>query len=136
MNLTSKILRLTPKFKQGFTLIELLVVISIIGILVAVGVTSYQRASQLSRDAKRKTDLEQLRQALETFRSENGSYPSVAQGGLDALDPDYITIVPTDPRDGVYTYTPSGSPPITYTLCASLEQIESPTTCNYTVTQP
>jgi general secretion pathway protein G len=122
--------------KKGFTLIELLVVISIIGILVAAGVTSYQRASKLSRDARRKTDLEQLRQALETFRSENGSYPTAAQGGLGALDPDYITTVPSDPRDGVYTYTPSGNPPVTYTLCASLELIETPATCNYTVTQP
>ena len=136
MNLKSKIYSPTPKRKRGFTLIELLVVISIIGILLAVGVTSYQRASQLSRDAKRKTDLEQLRQALETFRSENGSYPTAGQGGLNALAPDYITVLPSDPRDGIYQYTPTGNPPVTYTICASLELVESPATCNYTVTQP
>ena len=50
--------------KFGFTLIELLVVIAIVGILVAVGSISYLTASKQSRDTRRKTDLEQIRQAL------------------------------------------------------------------------
>lgn len=120
------------KFK-GFTLIELLVVISIIGILVAVGTTSYQRAVKVSRDSKRKTDLEQIRQALETYRSENGVYPTQANWQAELQD-GYISTLPTDPKNLPYTYTNSTS--TTYSLCASLETIESPSTCNYIVTNP
>lgn len=121
--------------KKGFTLIELLVVISIIGILVATGIVSYQKAIQLSRDSKRKTDLEQIRQALETYRSEKGTYPATGTWQTD-LSPSYITTIPTDPKSGTYTYA-VGNPATTYTLCASLETVTSPAPpCNYTVKQP
>jgi len=119
------------KLKNGFTLIELLVVIAIIGILIAVGSVSYLRAIRLSRDSKRQTDLEQIRQALETYRSENSQYPAT----MTDLVSDYITILPLDPKDPdyVYTYTPSSAPITTYTLCAT---VESPTPTQYCVTQP
>lgn len=117
--------------KKAFTLIELLVVIAIIGILITVGSVSYLRAIRLSRDAKRKTDLEQIRQALETYRAENRVYPA----NLTLLDPDFITSIPEDPKtpDFTYTFTPSGNPITTYQLCASLE---STTPSAYCVTQP
>lgn len=120
-----------PKILKGFTLIELLVVISIIAILVAVGATNYQRATKLSRDARRKTDLEQIRQALETYRSENGSYPTTA-AGTATLAPNYMTTVPVDPiSPATYTYTrPTAA---TYTLCTT---IESPSSAAYCVAQP
>ena len=141
MTLESRIWNLKSQFKQGFTLIELLVVIAIIGILITVGSVSYTRAVKLSRDAKRKTDLEQIRQALETFRSETGSYPTVAQGGTGALDPNYITVVPLDPKNGTagytYTYTPAvGLTPKTYSICATFE-ITPPTDIQgYCVKEP
>ena len=107
------------KTKKAFTLIELLVVISIIGILVAVGAVSYQRATKLSRDSKRKTDLEQVRQALETYRSEIGTYPPTASWQA-ALTAGYITKIPADPQNNVYAYV-VGNTATTYALCASLE---------------
>lgn len=116
--------------KFGFTLIELLVVIAIVGILVAVGSISYLTTSKQSRDTRRKTDLEQIRQALETYRSELGSYPS----DTTSLTPSYITTLPIDPKAGVYTYTRLST--TTYTLCASLETITIPATCNYTIKNP
>lgn len=118
--------------KRGFTLIELLVVIAIIGILIAVGSVSYTRAVQLSRDSRRKTDLEQIRQALETYRSENFVYPD--DSDLSDLQTDYITTVPTDPKEGTngYTYTYDRTTPTTYSLCAELENFEDdPTHCVY-----
>lgn len=118
--------------KKAFTLIELLVVIAIIAILITVGSVSYLRAVRLSRDSKRKTDLEQIRQALETYRSENGVYPTTAEGTA-VLDPDYISVVPTGPKSDTYDYTGT---PTSYSLCASLEIIETPATCNYVVTNP
>jgi prepilin-type N-terminal cleavage/methylation domain-containing protein len=117
-------------FKRGFTLIELLVVIAIIGILITVGSVSYQRAVRLSRDSKRKTDLEQIRQALETYRSENGTYPDSTAWEGD-LESGYIAIVPQDITNP-YTYTP-GPGLISYDLCATLESVTPDTYC---VTQP
>lgn len=117
-------------FKQGFTLIELLVVIAIIGILITVGSVSYQRAVRLSRDSKRKTDLEQIRQALETYRSENGTYPSADTWEVD-LEAGYITALPEDTTNP-YTYTPGGTS-TTYSLCATLESTTDPSYC---VTEP
>lgn len=52
---------------KGFTLIELLVVIAIIGLLLATGLVSYSRARLLSRDAKRESDVAQIRIALELY---------------------------------------------------------------------
>lgn len=116
--------------KKGFTLIELLVVISIIGILIAVGVTSYQKAVKLSRDSKRKADIEQIRQALETFRSVNGSYPASEA----SLVPDYISEYPVGPKSDTYTYTFQTS--TTYTLCADLELDDPDLPCDWVVNNP
>ena len=132
--------------KKAFTLIELLVVIAIIGILVAVGVVSYSRAIQLSRDAKRKTDLEQVRQALETYRSQIGTYPATS-GWQTALAPDYIASIPSDPKSNSYAYKTTSTPATTYTLCASLELggtaalsacsgLSCGGVCNYSVANP
>lgn len=122
---------------KGFTLIELLVVIAIIGILVAIGTASYITASKQSRDTKRKADLEQIRQALETYRSENGVYPDDT-AGTDALKPNYISTVPVNPGDSApYSYDNTSTPTSnTYTLCATLETITTPSTCNWIVTNP
>jgi prepilin-type N-terminal cleavage/methylation domain-containing protein len=59
---------------KGFTLIELLVVTTIIIILAAVGLVSFAGAGKGARDAKRKADLETVRQALVLRRSVVGSY--------------------------------------------------------------
>jgi len=131
--------------KFGFTLIELLVVIAIVGILVAVGSISYLTASKQSRDTRRKTDLEQIRQALETYRAETSLYLTTAQGtGL--LDPNYISVVPIDPKGSAYQYVGTTT---SYSICSYLEI--APTaytkpsactmscgtgTCNYGVTNP
>jgi type II secretion system protein G len=67
--------KFTKRYK-GFTLIELLVVIAIIGILLALSIFGLQGARQSSRDAKRKSDLESIRSALELYKSDKGVYPS------------------------------------------------------------
>jgi type II secretion system protein G len=99
--------RKNMKKRFGFTLIELLVVISIIGILVAIGVVSYSSANRKSRDTKRMSDIEQIRSALEMYRSDNGTYPtgnevSVASGitGLSS----YLPSAPDDPKPASYHY--------------------------------
>jgi len=60
---------------HGFTLIELLVVISIIGVLSTIAMTSLNGARAKARDAVRLSDMEQIRNALEIYKSMYGHYP-------------------------------------------------------------
>ena len=95
---------------NGFSLIELLVVITIIALLIAVATISYTNAQQKARDAKRKTDLKGIQQALELHFQATGKYPPVGNTGgwcaiinnsswpevKNELGP-YINPIPTDP---------------------------------------
>ncbi|OIP84892.1 hypothetical protein AUK04_01865 [Candidatus Roizmanbacteria bacterium CG2_30_33_16] len=108
----------------AFTLIEILVVTTIIGILTAAGATAYSMMGKTSRDARRKADLEQIRSALEMYRSNStsSSYPTTAEGLaiLSSGSPKYLETAITDPKSGnSYKYTStSGSD---YTLSTYLE---------------
>jgi prepilin-type N-terminal cleavage/methylation domain-containing protein len=69
---------LINKTKAGFTLIELLVVIAIIGILAAIGVSSFGTSQIKARDAKRAADLHQMITALALYADRNKeAYPIV-----------------------------------------------------------
>ena len=51
----------------GFTIIEVLVVIVVISILVAIAVVGYGNYQERTRDAERRSDLQQLAAALKTY---------------------------------------------------------------------
>lgn len=70
--------------KKGFTLIELLVVIAIIGILASIMVVSLTNAQKKARDAKRQSELNQLRTALTLYSDDSSTqdYPTV-EGNSD-----------------------------------------------------
>lgn len=123
------------KTQKGFTLIEILVVSTIIVVLMAIGAVSYTKTNQSSRNSRRQSDLEQVRQALEMYRSENGFYPNVAAGNITNLNTalvtgGYMSSLPTDPKSGTYyRYVPLGSAPYTrYALCATQEDSTNTTT--------
>jgi general secretion pathway protein G len=128
--------------KQGFTLIELLVSISIIVLLTSVAIVYYQQAGKKARDNKREADLEQIRSALEMYRSDNGQYPASLS---DLTAPtEYIKKLPTDPKGYDYYYSSSGT---AYELCAHKETGGTDTCggganncglveCNYRVENP
>lgn len=108
----------------GFTLLEMLVVIGIIGILVTLGFTSYSTVQKSARDAKRKSDLEQVRTALEMYRSNNDAYPIGTWTNLSDLTQPvtYLKSLPTDPKNPTYSYYyNSPAPGSDYTLGAYLE---------------
>ncbi len=126
--------------KKGFTLIEILVAVTIIAVLVSIGVVSYASVNKRSRDAKRKGDVEQLRSALEMYRSDIGSYPSPGSGswadasGLSTvLVPIYIPAIPSDPKSTqVYRFRAtniSGGNYYGYCLSAILESEDPNDTC-------
>src|SRR3990167_8962875 len=122
--------------KHGFTLIELLVTMSIIAILAAIGLSSSAFSQKRARDARRKADLESVRSALEIYRADNSAtgYPTENYSGLSGfLTPNYISVMPLDPKNvSPYSYTYAGGGNA-YTLCAN--QLEQ-TATSYCLTPP
>ena len=108
----------------GFTLIEILVVTTIIVLLTSVAAVSYSQFSKSSRDARRKIDLEQVKAALEMYRSNDASssYPVGTWSSLSVLTTTYIQSLPTDPKDSLYDYYYSGTAN-NYTIGAYLEAV-------------
>jgi general secretion pathway protein G len=68
--------------QRGFTIVELLIVIAVIAILAAIVLTSYQGTQAQARDAKRKSDVKALIDALEVYYQDNGFYPPSDAGTL------------------------------------------------------
>jgi general secretion pathway protein G len=129
--------------RHGFTLLELLVTATIIAVLTMIGVVSYSSVNKRSRDVKRKSDLEQIRSALEMYRSDQAEYPLT----LDVLVTTYIPAIPTDPNTNSYYYQPiqNGAVYNAYCVCAKLETATStqstctitlPESCNYGLKNP
>lgn len=131
--------------KKAFTLIELLVVATIMVLLTSAASVAYTQFGKQSRDAKRKADLEQVRAALEMYRSNENIYPaSIPNVGTGLCDPGgcasgvYLQTIPTDPRSP-YTYYYTGASG-DYTIAAHLESGQATClglatqcggTCNY-----
>ena len=132
------------KLNKGFTLIELMVVIAIIAILATAGMASYRLISARSRDARRKTDLEQIRGALELYKANNGAYPdqvanylipgnSDGCGTVTSILTDYIDEIPCDPNSKtgaliIYRYLCTsivGGSCLKYQLGANMETEEN-----------
>src|SRR3989344_3807862 len=120
------------KKSGGFTLLEVLVTATIIAILTAIGIVSYASVNKRSRDVKRKSDLEQLRSALEMYRSDATAYPSAGSGSvvpasdLSALVPTYLPAIPDDPDSDLEYYYQGIATAGTYTsycVCGNLETI-------------
>ena len=67
-------MKLNKKYKNGFTLIELLVVISIIGVLFSIVLLSFSSAKKDARNARRETDIRQIKTAMELYYDDNKGY--------------------------------------------------------------
>ena len=67
---------------RGFTLIELLVVVLIIGILAAMALPDYQRATEISRVGAALSFSRAFRDSVDRYYMQNGRFPS----SPDALD--------------------------------------------------
>jgi len=79
---------------RGFTLVELLIVMTVIGILAAISVPSYQRSVIRSREAVLAEDLFQLRHAIDAYYADNACYPETLD---DLVNKRYLRGIPVDP---------------------------------------
>jgi general secretion pathway protein G len=100
--------------QSGFTLIELLVVMAIIAVLLSVAVPRYGRSVDDAREAALKSSLAQMREAIDRFHADRGSYPEDLP---DLVDKRYLRSVPIDPitdsNQTWQTITPPGTEDIT-----------------------
>lgn len=143
------------KKSNGFTLVEILVVMVIVAVLSTLSMVAFAGARKTSRDQKRKADLEQMRSALEMYRSDCLTYPAALASPLTGCPPSgtttYMSTVPSDA--GSYGYRYIYLTPNSYCLCAMLEMGGSTVTaacvtagcsgtacggqpCNYSVVNP
>jgi general secretion pathway protein G len=109
---------LARPFRAGFTLIELLLVLVILAILAGVVVNKFGGIQERARDSRAKTDLANIKNALEQFKIVNGEYPT-SEEGLQALVtkpagdlPDWkpcLDKLPVDPWNHPYIYRQPGS---------------------------
>lgn len=122
---------------KAFTMIEILVVATIIGLLAAGAAISYSTFVKQSRDSRRKADLEQIRGAIEQYRSNDtlSRYPTSitfncpASGSLtDISGKIYLQTIPNDPQCPQKSYVYFISAPYQdYILQATVENITADT---------
>lgn len=97
---------------EGFTLLELLLVVTILGMLMGILLTALRPAFLFgqSRDARRKSDLKQIQNALQLYKNANGTFPNPGGGWnwvnsnyaspwISGLTATYVKALPTDPRN-------------------------------------
>ncbi len=107
---------------SGFTLVELITVIGVISILSIIGITALDPTTQFekSQDARKKSDLNQIQKALESYYEDHGRYPGmVNESGVyyiesvssegeavhwgDSWQP-YMNVLPSSPDSTFYIY--------------------------------
>lgn len=113
--------RIKDHRQTGFTLIELLVVVAIIGLLASIIMVSLGNARLKARDARRLTDMQQIKSGLDIYFSLGSGYPDATSWTTSQTNGSVMTCSSTDvlrvPQDPLYignpgfayTYTPGGN---------------------------
>ena len=87
----------TTKPERGFTLFELVMVMTIIVILAAVGVASYQKIQLKAKETLLRQNLKELRKLLDQYTADKEAMPQSLE---DLVTAGYIREVPIDPVTG------------------------------------
>lgn len=127
--------------KRAFTLIELLVVIALIAIIAGIISTAYISSQQKGRDAQRKSDLAQVKKALDAAKNDclagtwypfgnifDVTSPTLAFTDVtnDLKSANYLTTTFQDPKNNngyVYEYHPDTSYTYATNPCSSLTSV-------------
>ena len=83
--------------ERGFTLFELVMVMTIIIILAAVSVSSYQHIQMKAKETILKEDLRVMRRALDQFTADKERLPQSLE---ELVSEQYIHSIPIDPITG------------------------------------
>mgnify|MGYP001611882992 CR=1 FL=1 len=117
---------------RGFTLVELLIVVSIIAILSVIFLlVNWKRTIYRATDARRKTDIANIRRAFEEYYNDNSCYPAItvlAVCGGTTLSP-YLSKIPCDPASREpYLYQPDSEANVCLgnRVCVKLQDIGDP----------
>ncbi|GIW63092.1 MAG: hypothetical protein KatS3mg090_0918 [Patescibacteria group bacterium] len=62
--------------EQGFSLLELMIVIILLGVLASLITNTFVNSLKKSRDARRKADIKEIKNAIEMFYADNNFYPT------------------------------------------------------------
>jgi general secretion pathway protein G len=108
--------------QDGFTLIEIMVVILIIGLLALMVVPRLRGVADRAKRTKAQADIQELKQPLDRYYLDNGSYPTTDHGLQALVSPPtagrvpsnyeqggYIEKLPNDPWGNQYFYQSDGS---------------------------
>ena len=82
------------KAQRGFTLIEVLIVVTLVIVLAAVGMPTYQNSVRRSREAVLREDLFRMRDAIDQYYADKTKYPQSLQ---DLVSDGYLREIPKDP---------------------------------------
>lgn len=91
---------------KAFTLIEILIVVVILGILAAIVIPQFTKASEDAQVGNVETQLQTIRSQIELYRvKNNGLYPASLQAGgagdvawANLIGDDYLKAPPLNPR--------------------------------------
>ncbi len=113
----------TKKNRQGFTLVELLVVVACTGLIAAIVMAGVVSQNKKARDANRRASLNHIKQALEMYHNDHGSYPVTQAYSIDhqTIPPGYAEAAwwshqycecyaPLHPTSGPNGYIPGLAP--------------------------
>lgn len=146
MMMTMRTLSRNLRPQGGFTIIELVVVIVIIGILLALIVSTHAGVARSERNTERQRDIAELRDELEAYYAQNNFYPTLTElnssswraSNMKGLDDSVFqdpssssTSLVAKPAPDVYAYAVTSAkgtacddnktPCTQYTLTATLE---------------
>ncbi len=93
-NQFSQVRQMGHKSQQGFTLLELMVVVTIAGILATLAEPSFRQSVLRAKEAALKQNLFTMRDVIDQYRADTGSYPpSLAE----LTSAGYLRGIPVDP---------------------------------------
>jgi type II secretion system protein G len=94
--------------RRGFTLIELLIVISVIAILALIVVPRLLGAGRKAKESTLRGNLQQLRNAIQSFQSDTGVYPATLDDLVAATGGDVTATINAPDYKGPYLTTTGG----------------------------